>query len=254
MKFPASRKKVERATKHIHDLNELLASFTQSNFYSVSIQEHNGINWLHVDVDKSTFPTIDAALIIGDALHNLKSALDILYFQATHETAGVTDHRTRFPIRQDRQKLVAAINGGLKQKSLADNPSARAIQDVLINVVKAYQTGNRSLWALHDMNIMDKHQLLIPVFDFVRFSDIRLEDDKNKVFLASHQPIFTNNSCRFNLHRRGVVTVKEKGHAATEIIFDEGVALQRQTVIQSLVEITECVTRTIDTFEKIEFI
>jgi hypothetical protein len=30
------------------------------------------------------------------------------------------------------------------------------------------------LWALHDMNIRDKHQLLIPVFDLMQFSDIRL--------------------------------------------------------------------------------
>jgi hypothetical protein len=101
------------------------------------------INWVHVDVDRSAFPTIDAALIIGDALHNLRSALDILYFQAMRETTGITDHRTRFPIRKDRQKLVVAINGGLKEKGLADNPSAITIRDVIVDVVKAYQAGNR---------------------------------------------------------------------------------------------------------------
>jgi hypothetical protein len=254
MKFSASRHKVERATKHIHDLNELLVSFTRSNFYAVSIQEHHGINWIHIDVDRSAFPTIDAALIIGDALHNLRSALDILYFQAMHETTGITNHRTGFPIREDRQKLISAINDGLKKKGLAHNPSALTIRDVVIDVVKASQAGNYTLWALHDMNIRDKHQLLIPVFDLMQFSDIRLEDDKKEVFWAAGQPYFTNDSCRFNLHRRGVITVKDKGHAATVIVFDVGVPLKNKAILPALNEIAECVTRTIDAFEAVELL
>jgi hypothetical protein len=171
-----------------------------------------------------------------------------------HETTGITDHRTRFPIREGRQELVVAINGGLKEKGLADNPSALAIRDVIVDVVKAYQAGNYTLWALHDMNIRDKHQLLIPVFDLMQFSDIRLEDDKKEVFWAAGQPYFTNDSCRFNLHRRGVITVKDKGHAATVIVFDVGVPLKNKAILPALNEIAECVTRTIDAFEAIRIV
>lgn len=96
LKFSASRRKVERAMKHVHDLNQLLDTFAKSDFYSVSVEERKGSNY-----DKPGFSATDAALIIGDALHNFKSALDMLYYQAMYETTGVTDHRTRFPIREE---------------------------------------------------------------------------------------------------------------------------------------------------------
>jgi hypothetical protein len=104
------------------------------------------------------------------------------------------------------------------------------------------------------MNITDKHQLFIPIFDLMQFSDIRLEDEKKEVFFAPGQPYFTNSSYRFNLHRKGVVTVKDKGHAATIIVFDEGVALKNEAILPALSEIAECVTRTIDVFEAVELL
>lgn len=51
-------------------------------------------------------------LIIGDALHNLKNALDILYLQAIEATFGRAESHTRFPFRSDRKELEDAINGG----------------------------------------------------------------------------------------------------------------------------------------------
>ena len=51
---------------------------------------------------------IDAALITGDALHNLRSALDLLFYQAMHESTGTTDKYTRFPIRDERRNLCSS--------------------------------------------------------------------------------------------------------------------------------------------------
>ena len=251
MKFSASRRKVERAMKHIHDLKELLITFSESDFYAVSVEEYKGSNHVRIDIDKSGFSTIDAALIVGDALHNLRSALDMLYYQAMHEATGLTDQWTRFPIFNEREKLVSSIKGGLEKKGLSDDPSALKIRDVVVDVVKAYQAGNYTLWALHDMNIRDKHQLLIPVFDLMRFTDIRLEDEKQQIFFADGQPYFTDGSYRFKLHRKGAITVKDKGHAATVIVFDGGVPLENKPILPALDEVAECVRRTIDAFEDI---
>jgi hypothetical protein len=236
--------------KHIHDLNERLITFSQSDFYAVSVEEYKGRNHVLIKFT-AQFSATTAALIIGDALHNLRSALDILYYQAMNETTGLTDQWTRFPIRNERQELVAAINGGFEKKKITDDPSALKIRDVIVDVVKAYQAGNYPLWALHDMNIRDKHQLLIPLFKIMRFTDIRLEDDKKEVFFADGQPYFTDDSYRFKLGREGAIAVKDKGHAATAILFNVGIPLQDKPVIPALNEIAECVTRTIDAFEAV---
>lgn len=39
----------------------------------------------------------------------------------------------------------------------------RASEDVATFIVKAYKGGNDDLWALHELNILDKHRLLLPV-------------------------------------------------------------------------------------------
>jgi hypothetical protein len=234
--------------KHIRDLNQLLDTFAKSDFYVVTVEEYKGKNHVRIDIDKSGFSTIEAALIIGDALHNLKSALDLLYFKAMRETTGTVDHRTRFPIRDEREELVAAVDGGLKKKALTDDPSALKIRTVIVDVIKPYQAGNPTLWALHDMNITDKHQLLIPVFDVMRFTDIRLEDDK-EAFFADGQPYFMDDSSRFKIERVGRLTVKDKGHAAIAIVFNVGVPFQNQPIIPALHRIAEEVTRTIEAFD-----
>jgi hypothetical protein len=248
MNFPASRSKVERANKHILDLNELLNTFTKSDFYSVSVKKNKGSNYLFFDIDRTGFPGTDAALITGDAIHNLKSALDLLYYQAVEAATGSTESYTRFPIRDTRENLETALNGGLKKKATTDNPHPGLICDLLMDIVKPYTAGNYPLWALHELNIRDKHQLLIPVFEVMRFMNICLEDDKHISF-PEGRFFALDASSSFKLNREGNLTVKNKGNAATAILFNVGIPYASQSVIQALYEIAESVTRAIDAFE-----
>ena len=236
--------------EHIRDLNQLLKAFAESDFYSVSVKEYRGSNCIALEIDKSGFDMTRCALIIGDALHNLKSALDILYYQTFEAVApGKADHRTRFPIRNEREQLISGIDGGLKEKGLAGDSRVALVVDLLLDIVKPYQAGNRPIWALHDLNILDKHQLLLPVFDVMRFTDFCFQDDKGNPFIYE-RPIFTEESCfHIKFGREGKFTTKDKGHAALAIVFNVGVPYQSQSVIQSLHEIAESVTRTIDAFE-----
>jgi hypothetical protein len=102
------------------------------------------------------------------------------------------------------------------------------------------------------MNITDKHQLLIPVFKIMRFTDIRLEDERGDVFLADGQPYFTEDSYRFKVGREGPIKVQNKGHAATAVIFGVAVPLKNKPVVPALSEIAESVTRAINAFEALD--
>ncbi|HTA48891.1 MAG TPA: hypothetical protein VK930_05515 [Verrucomicrobiae bacterium] len=234
--------------KHIHDLNNLVVSFCESDFYSVAVKQYKGTNCVCIQFFRG-LPKIDAALIIGDALHNLRSALDIMYCRALYSTTGATGRFTKFPIFDERQELINAVNGGFKKLSLLDDPSAIKIRDVVADVIKAYATGNPTLWALNEMSIMDKHQLLVPTFKLMRFTDISLQDDEGNVFLADRQPYYTEESCPFQIERKGNLTVKDKGRAATRIIFSVGTPCSGDPVIPTLDWIAKEVTHTIDAFE-----
>ena len=115
--FEESCEKVKRAKKHINDLIVLREEFVSSQLYSVSVEERT---WTHgwlcnelvITINPDTTFGIEAALIIGDALHNLRSALDLLYYKIVSATGRDTLH-TRFPILDTRQKLEAFVNSAL---------------------------------------------------------------------------------------------------------------------------------------------
>ena len=70
--FSASRLKIERAQKHLSDLENLVNDF---------IKEAVGVypnNYDEIEVSHSAELLTDIALTIGDVIHNARSALDIL--------------------------------------------------------------------------------------------------------------------------------------------------------------------------------
>jgi hypothetical protein len=197
-------------------------------------------------VDASRFPLNDCALIIGDVLHNLRSSLDYLQYEVVHLCGGVSTKWTRFPIQETREALVAPLKGALERSQITP-----VVHDFILDTIKPYQIGNYSLWALHRLNIADKHELLVPIFKVMRFGDIYLEDDKHIPF-GDPIVIFSELSSSENLGSDAEnknITVKSKGDAAGAILFHLGTPYEGGPVIPTLRRISEEVMRTIDAFE-----
>lgn len=248
--FEASRKKVERAKKHIDDLLSLLKDFPSApDFHSVSIDERNaryGINHLVIDIHKPVTAFLnEAALIIGDGLHNLRSALDILYCDVVRiGNTGEVTNWTRFPITDTREEL---ISRPLKQ-AVEKKQISQPISDFISDTLKPYKTGNFALWAVHEMNIMDKHELLIPAFQMMGFTNIRLKNEKNEVI--EFPTVYADKSCRVKIEDSygWRFTLEDKGRAAIGIGFHLGVPYEGQPIIPALNAITEEVFRTVEAF------
>src|ERR1700730_6175391 len=247
MQFHGSRLKIERARKHIGDIESLVVDFTHSDdFHSVSIEYDNKqrTNHLRFDVHTSRFPGDNIALAIGDALHNLRSALDFLWYEIVSECGGVPTKWTRFPVRDSTEELIAVLDNVLNKKQITLD-----IYKFVLDGVKPCKAGNYLIWGLDDLNIGDKHKLLVPVLKLMRFDDVRLEDEKGS-------PLYENTfwimdkSCSIRLREADdiMVTVKDKGHATATIVFDIGVPFQGEAVISALHRITEEATRTVKGF------
>jgi hypothetical protein len=243
-----SYEKVKRAEKHINDLIVVLEEFASSQLYSVTIEEcmwQHG--WLRNDIVITINPDtpfrIEAALIIGDALHNLRSALDLLYYRIV--TPGKDTKFTRFPIRDRREELEAFINGALKQKQITAH-----VATLILDTVKPYQTGNPPLWALKELNDRDKHKLLIPTFELTCIRGIHLRTEEQ--ISLSYETIFTTQTCRKRLDDALYgrhPTVENKGKATTGIGFEFGIPHEGESVFPALRGIAEEVTRTIKAFQ-----
>ena len=254
--FTPSAEKIERAKKHINDLIMLLDEFAHSQFYDIAVEEKTWkYGWLrneisvtvHTDTDK--FRT-SAALIIGDAVHNIRSALDFLYYQTVLKCRSHVDEWTMFPIKETREKLEQSLKGALKQKKIRTQISHSILEEI-----RSYSGGNPALWTLHKLDNWDKHQLLIPTFQLMAINDIRLTDEKN--IIHNFGPIFTSESYKRYIPEDEYgryPKVHDKGRASIGIGFNSGVPCEGESVIVTLNGIAEEVTRMVEAFKIAGFV
>jgi hypothetical protein len=251
-KFDASQshEKVKRAYKHIFDLQILTTEFAKSGFHSVTVEECTWTHgWLRNELAITINPTgafrVQVALITGDALHNLRSALDLTYYQSVLACEGEPTNWTRFPVFDTREKLIQATDQAVKDERITE-----VVRKFLVDVIKPYEAGNYTIWALHRLNMRDKHELLIPTFEMMGIRGIRLRNHED--ILLDYPAVLTSGSCRQRLdetyYGRNPV-VESQGEAATGIGFNYGIPFEGENVIRTLDGIAKEVTRTIEAFE-----
>jgi hypothetical protein len=149
------RVKINRAKKHLADLKAAIDAFDALHPYGVMIDKKTETGyevhrfWLNVPIPN------DWGGILGDCVHNLRSALDLLAVELIKDGGGTPGDYASFPISSDpvhfRTSAITRINGA----------SADAIK--IVEGLKPYSGGEDTFWRLHRLDIADKHQLLIPV-------------------------------------------------------------------------------------------
>lgn len=155
------RLKIERAKKHIRDLDSEIRIFIESKPYTIGTKPHPvaQIRYTTLFVDSVKTVPDPISLIIGDAVHNLRSALDHLAWQLVEAGGGIPNRDTYFPVcqgSQGAQQYATAIGKGEIQKM---RPGAEKV----LSSVQPYVTGDNTLWIIHELDRIDKHRLLIAV-------------------------------------------------------------------------------------------
>ena len=171
--------KVARANRHISDLESLLYSFVCDNPCRVIVEDRpNGGQFVKVDLGgklPSEIPTI-----IGDAVHNLRVALDHLACDMVRHNGTEPGRHHGFPIHPDQSNFMGQVRSKLAGAT-----------DECINFVidqKPYcdNGGNRWIFDLATIDNDDKHIILTPTF---RISHIR------RMVVKNHGvPVFTGNN------------------------------------------------------------
>ncbi|QEY31523.1 hypothetical protein EVJ50_03915 [Synechococcus sp. RSCCF101] len=150
--------KVKRAETH---LAELRAAFKTHQPFSY---------WLRTDYarhERSTFAKRDElaieqiAVIAGDVVHNLRAALDHAYWKCTqaHARSDKERKRIQFPIFSSEQALKSYLPGLPARVS-------QAFANALTTLKPYREGGSIHLCSIHDLDIKDKHKLLIPVGNY----------------------------------------------------------------------------------------
>jgi hypothetical protein len=183
--------------------------------------------------------------IAGDALHNLRTALDFVANDIEFSHTGKRTKHTKFPVSDTRDKLVAAINGRFKHKA------PERIIDFIVDVIQPYETGDgKAIWALHALDIEDKHRLLVPHVEFQWLRQIRYIDENGEEFELPEWATTKNHPSKFPTGKRKV-EITDKGKATVSVVFAHGLPLGGKHVFPTLNNLAVFVDRTIFSIERV---
>ena len=158
--------KIDRAKHLKNELEHALQVFFASQPYKIDTKIDAQSKRLIYFVTKADEVPESIALITGDIIQNLRSALDHLAFQLCVVGSGsrTSGRHIYFPIAEDAAAYKLAKSK--KTKGLAQHAKDT------IDALNPYRGGNDTLWKIHELNNLDKHRLLVTVGSSVRSFDL----------------------------------------------------------------------------------
>jgi hypothetical protein len=138
--------KLARARKHIEETANLWREYGDSKpFRDGQRIGSDGIEVVWVSIAHP--PPVQISIAAGDAIHNLRSALDWLACELVRENGKTPTQNTGFP----------TSDAALKSLESLISPSAAS----LLKRVRRQKRWNEALWALHQLDIQDKHDQIL---------------------------------------------------------------------------------------------
>ncbi|SRR5258705_2246070 len=159
----STRSKLARAKEHIDSLNRELRDWADGSFHTIVIKpESDRKRWV-IKIIMATPPdTRRFANILGDAAHNLRSAIDHFFYAVAQKYAPNADPRRKFfPVVEQQHRF-----HGTKQKpGFKMAREGFGLPECVWTAIEAEQPYMRSdggalcpLLLLHNLDIDDKHR------------------------------------------------------------------------------------------------
>jgi hypothetical protein len=158
--------KTERAKQHIDELKRIFEACRRANENTLWRQQQGG-SAIGGNFPKHT-PTI-----LGDAIHNLRAALDHAYCVLVEAAGGTVNKHTKFPFTEKgtRQDLEGSAKG---QAKAAGGPSDKMLS-IIFDEIEPFPGGKGAdLIGLHVLDIADKHMVLLPTQQMAVIRNLRL--------------------------------------------------------------------------------
>lgn len=150
-----TRLKLTRARKHLAELEAGAKAYLQSKPFEVYTAADPTSGPISYRVRVRADPPAELGVVLGDALHNARSALDHVVCRLVEHAGGQVVTKTAFPAGRTEKMFKTAVRAKL------EGASAEALSAV--EALAVHPGGDEVLWSLHQLDIDDKHKVLIPV-------------------------------------------------------------------------------------------
>jgi hypothetical protein len=147
--------KIERANKHIRDLDTAITGFLATNPYKVGTKRDPETRKPVYYVAEVQPVPPEIPLILGDAIQNLRAALDHLAQQLYLVGSGASVYRkgTSFFIANKASDYRKHVGGRIEKMR-------RGAKDALAALEPYAEGKGNDFWVLHSLNNIDKHRTL----------------------------------------------------------------------------------------------
>jgi len=235
--FTHARLKVQRAYRHVQEIEARLQKFLETDFCKlhIEIEPNTGRNILKLE--SIALPPAHIVLAFGDAVHNLRCALD---YVSTH-FVGKDENRISFPVGKKRDDLVASNSFRSIQKAFPD--FAMYVADV----IQPYEGGNFKVWEIGTLDNFDKHKLLVPVVTVTGMTGALLEDNCRNTYTMDLRvgpggvldALSTDTTLKINSY----------GKPAGLIRFPKGLPFQNEPVIPTMLQLVQSTHQAVESLE-----
>lgn len=233
-----ARSKIERAKKHISDFDRERVRFLESNPY-VCIH-HFDEEESRTDFVLGPLPVMPSELAVtaGDAAHNLRSALDHLACELVRD-AGNPIGRIYFPICNSAEEYV--LQSERKTKGMPI-PAKQ-----FIDALQPYRGRNDLLWGLHQLDIIDKHRLLVAVGTMIANVQLDLSGTHTAMSLIAAKCALEEGYILGSLGRK--VEANQGMKFAFDVAFGEPEVLAGRSVVETFTQMVGYIERIVGYFE-----
>jgi hypothetical protein len=247
MQLKTSRLKINRADKHIADLDVRIGALPHSDIATVEINPEGGNEVIKHDIADSA-AVDDIAVIAGDAVNNLKCALDYAWLETISRLVpSAVSKFAKFPVYPTSDALESA----LREKQI--HILRPKLFDLIGDKIKPYDGGNFAIWPIHRLDIRDKHRLLIPVVYYSSVSGIETEDERGQISRNGYTLASTQKPPYYIPIPAGW-RVKNKGKVSVSVMFEYGPRGLQQRIVDSFSLYSSFVVQVVETLERfVEF-
>jgi hypothetical protein len=254
-----ARAKIERAKKHIRDLDREKTTFLASDAYKVTPEFYVEQNTTAYFLDECLSMPNGISLLIGDAAHNLRTALDYLACSLIPSVAGKAPaSHIYFPICKGLKEYKTESRG--KTKGMPETFKQR------IDAFKPYGGGDNRLWGLHQLDIADKHRLLTTTITTVHTLNFTINTDivnrafgghlvfpvglikQQTVHIPALKPIFPIEKGAMLYSIAGDHETNKDVNLTFDIAFGQSEVFEGQLVVKTLSELADLVEGIVESF------
>jgi hypothetical protein len=239
--YKDARLKVKRAKKHIADFAAAIVALEDTCTATIEDQAQGGQSLKH-EIPDAANALDDLALIAGDAIHNLRTALDFAWYSTISRCLpDKLSDKSKFPVRKTRQDLEGALHG------IEIDTRLPRLFECMVTQVQPYEgADNPLIRTLHDLDISDKHVLLLSIDPFTTADGIVVRDADGKLHRGATMGSIGR---QFFLDFYPGFQVEEKGKLSIAVTFPEaGIfkSIPAEGLLSSFSNFTGCVVELLE--------